>query len=98
MRRPSLIFAVAFFTAHAFAQPASEQGDAPTLGEISRGEPSETDAAEPKNFWQQDHLTGDWFGARTKLEEAGLTIDISLTAEWSQNWRGGLNTNGSAFQ
>ncbi len=47
---------------------------------------------------ESDTATGDWFGLRNDLADAGVTLDLTLIADWSHNLAGGLNTNGSAFR
>ncbi|HEY0292269.1 MAG TPA: carbohydrate porin [Hansschlegelia sp.] len=42
------------------------------------------------DFAERGKLTGDWGGARTKLRESGVEIDIDLTADSSYNLGGGL--------
>ncbi len=44
----------------------------------------------------RDRLLGDPFGARSFLEDHGLTIDSTLVFDFSKNFRGGLDTAGSA--
>lgn len=63
-------------------------------------EPEETPepAAAPTTFWNQDRLTGDWGGLRTKLADRGITITPDLTVDFGANFRGGANTEGSAFR
>lgn len=39
-----------------------------------------------------DRLTGGWGGARQKLEEAGITLDLGLTNVYQHNARGGVRT------
>ena len=46
----------------------------------------------------RDRLTGNWFTARTKLEDHGIAFEASLTSDWSSNFQGGNNTSGSAFR
>jgi porin len=41
----------------------------------------------------EDKATGDWWGERQQLEQAGITIDASLVLEGFKNFRGGLNTS-----
>jgi porin len=41
--------------------------------------------------WEWSRLTGDWAGARTWLEEHGLTIEGSFTIEWADAISGGLS-------
>ncbi|MBY0312899.1 MAG: carbohydrate porin [Phycisphaerales bacterium] len=42
-----------------------------------------------KPWWEWSRATGDWGGARTALEDAGLTIAGSFTLDWSSVWSGG---------
>lgn len=67
-------------------------GDAAPPADVDEG----TDAAAPKRewfgslpVWEWSRLTGDWHGARTGLENAGLTISGSYTLDWSSVWAGG---------
>ncbi len=54
------------------------------------------DTGKPPHEWQ--HLTDDWFGARPWLDDHGVVFEASITADWSSNWHGGQNTNGSSFR
>lgn len=45
-----------------------------------------------------EHATGDWLGARDALAENGVAFDAYLVADLSQNFRGGLDTEGRAFR
>ncbi|MFD1331779.1 carbohydrate porin [Methylopila musalis] len=49
-------------------------------------------------FWadlaSRERLTGDWGGARTKLEDAGVTFDASFTGDASRNVSGGFRRGG----
>ena len=45
-----------------------------------------------------DNLTGDWFGARQKLADKGITFDISFTGDVTKNVLGGLDTAGSTWR
>ena len=48
-------------------------------------------AGEKAECWLPgESATGDWGGARTKLEERGIELGIGLTAIWQANHRGGL--------
>ncbi|MDZ4830516.1 MAG: carbohydrate porin [Phycisphaerae bacterium] len=40
--------------------------------------------------WEWSRLTGDWAGARTWLEEHGVTIEGSFTIEWADAISGGI--------
>ena len=54
------------------------------------------DTGREPHEWQ--HLTDDWGGARPWLDDHGFVIESSLTFDWSSNWHGGANTNGSSFR
>lgn len=47
-------------------------------------------------WWDWSRATGDWGGVRTALEDGGLTINASLTHDWSSVWSGGLNQRASS--
>jgi porin len=61
------------------APPASEPGEREWFG---------VNGAMPWHTWSR--ATGDWGGVRTRLEEAGLTLSLSYTFEWSSVWEGGV--------
>jgi porin len=42
----------------------------------------------------EDKLTGDWRGLRSRLKQAGVSINASLVLEGFKNFRGGLRTSG----
>jgi porin len=60
------------------------------------GFPSSQPAEEPKTFWTQDRMTGDWGGLRTKLEDRGVKIDGSMTIAGDKTFKGGTSTAGNA--
>jgi porin len=45
--------------------------------------------------WEWSRLTGDWGGARTALEDAGLTFNASLRLDWQSVWSGGVRERAS---
>ena len=47
------------------------------------------------SWWQWEYATGDWAGGRPWLEDRGLTFEISYSADFFYNLRGGLNTSGA---
>ena len=51
-----------------------------------------------KSFLEWSHLTDDWFGLRPKLEDAGVTFTINLTADYTRVLSGGANSSASAFR
>lgn len=54
-------------------------------------------AEAPKTFWTRDTLTGDWGGLRTNLEEHGITVAGTYSAEALGNPSGGAKQRGVAF-
>lgn len=53
---------------------------------------------ESGGFWAdlaaRERLTGDWGGARTRLEDAGVTLEASFTGDATRNVSGGLSRGG----
>jgi porin len=47
------------------------------------------------DFWEQDTLSGDWGGLRSRLEKAGLTIGLQEQSELWGNVTGGLSRGGA---
>lgn len=45
-----------------------------------------------KPWWEWEHATGDWAGARPWLDEHGITPEVTYTGEVFSNLRGGINT------
>jgi porin len=41
-------------------------------------------------------ITGDWFGLRTKLADAGFTVGGAVDFDYSRNFQGGVSTSKSA--
>lgn len=65
--------------------------------------PTPQDAPEPPAVQsdtsaEHQYLTGDWFGLRRGLEDRGIEIGINGIADWSHNFRGGLDTERSVFR
>lgn len=46
-------------------------------------------------WWEGDYATGDWGGARTAMEEAGVSITIFNVNEGWYNTTGGIKTGGN---
>jgi porin len=44
----------------------------------------------PANFWQRDHLVGDWGGLRDRLKDAGIELGLEEEDEGWANLQGGL--------
>lgn len=49
-----------------------------------------------KPWGQWGRITGDWGGARTHLEDNGITFNGSLTTDWGTVIEGGLRNKGSS--
>jgi porin len=49
-------------------------------------------------FWEWEQLTGDWGGARPWLAQQGISLEPWWIMDASQNWHGGVNTEGGAFR
>lgn len=60
------------------------------------------DATEPNgagSWFTWDDATGDWGGARTRLEDAGITPELNFLIDWLANVDGGLSEgNAAAYQ
>src|SRR5262249_48733563 len=46
------------------------------------------------DFWHAPAMTGDWGGARTKLAEHGLSLNVNVLQYGMSNAYGGRSTNG----
>ena len=44
------------------------------------------------DLWAREHLTGDWRGLRTSIEERGVTLTLKHEAETWASGLGGLQT------
>lgn len=58
---------------------------------------SEPGAFAREHWRTRERMTGDWFGARSSREDAGITFDASLFLDWTANLNGGIRT-GSGVQ
>lgn len=89
MPRRAALLAI-FLVPNAFSQtPPAE----PVTHEVA-DEPREWFGGKPWREWER--ATGDWGGARTTLEDHGLTIGASYTVHWSGVWSGGLRNVASS--
>jgi porin len=57
-----------------------------------------SDESPPQSILTWPHASDDLFGARSKLENAGVAFDVLLTADYSKNFQGGIDTAGDAFR
>jgi porin len=65
--------------------PGSQAGNAAPQESSSQGQQIE-------NSGFEDKATGDWWGQRQRLKQAGVSIDATLVLEGFKNFRGGLRT------
>ena len=49
-------------------------------------------------FLRWQHATGDWFGVRGNLDDAGIIFETEVTSDWSRVLRGGLNNSQSVHR
>jgi porin len=54
------------------------------------------DTNKPVHEWQR--ATDDWLGARPWLDDRGVSFQANWTLDYSKNFRGGVDTAGSAFR
>lgn len=75
------------------------QADPPTPqpGDVIPPRP-EAPEPQPLPAYQDEYLTGDWAGLRTKLAQRGLSFEALATADLSKNFHGGLETEGEIFR
>jgi porin len=81
--------------------PAMPPDAAPAPGEPPLVEDAATTADGPRRetgpWWEWERMTGDWGGARTQLEDAGVFLSIDYTQVLQGNARGGRSTT-NAFR
>jgi porin len=78
--------------------PGHEQGDrAPEAAKPAEAAPKaeEREWFGGLSWWKWSRVTGDWGGARTSMEDKGITFAGSLTWEWSSVWDGGATNKAS---
>ena len=79
------------------APPVGTDAGGPTAGRPEVQQPTAAGQTEIEGgLLTRDRLLGDPFGVRSYLEDRGLTIDSTLVFDFSKNFRGGLDTAGSA--
>jgi porin len=52
-------------------------------------------AKQPASIWEQDTLTGDWGGARTKLKDKGIEFTLVYIGETFAVLSGGIDRRAS---
>lgn len=72
------------------ARGEREKAEAPKGEETKPTEEEEREWFGHKDLWEWSRLTGDWGGARSKLESVGIGFAGSYTLDWSSVWSGGL--------
>lgn len=67
-----------------------DRNDAPKVEETKPTPEEEREWFGHKAFWEWSRVTGDWGGARTRLENQGIEFAGSYTLDWSSVWSGGV--------
>lgn len=71
--------------------PQEPKAQSPTPKSEANGETTLNDWFGGNPIWEWEYATGDWNGARTRLEDRGLSIQASYTREWSSVLAGGIS-------
>jgi porin len=76
------------------AETPSSQNDNPLFSDIATQPDVATTQQNPTTSTAsfENNLTGDWWGQRQKLQDAGITVGATLTAEGFDNFQGGIDT------
>ena len=76
------------------APPGPEPGPTrvtpPAQSEAAAAKTPTDGAKEPASLWERERLTGDWYGLRVKLEDAGVKPGAQYQSEFWANMAGGL--------
>jgi len=72
---------------------AFDAGGNPLCSKCAAAQPAAAAESVPYDIWTAKHLFGDWGGARTELEDAGVKFSFLLGTMSQINFRGGLNTH-----
>ena len=64
-------------------------------GAIAVAQTAQPPALEPGSIWQQESLSGDWGGLRTRLTDAGVIVALQQQSEFWGNLSGGLSRGGA---
>lgn len=73
--------------------PYGYDGDHPLCRKCCTKRDAAPTEAEPYSLLTTKKLTGDWWGARTAMEDAGVNFAPLLVTHYQQNFRGGANTH-----
>jgi len=87
---------LSFLIAATLARPANAaEGDSAseTLAADATGTPTED--SEPAPNWSDTTLSGDWGGARKRLFDSGVQVDLVYTADYLRNNTGGSQRGGA---
>ena len=86
-------------TQAALAEIEGARGESPPMREALVDEAVErVSEEEPKGFWEQDTLTGEWGGLRTRLRDAGVDLSFLLILDGAKNFHGGSESGGDEFR
>jgi carbohydrate-selective porin OprB len=93
--RLGLMLALLFWVANSHAQERSSQptnsaGDVNTIYTAASAAPQAPANLRPFRLTlPQDHLFGDWYGLRTKLEKLGIDLNLTYVSDVAGNPSGG---------
>ncbi len=73
--------------------PYGYEGDNPLCSKCCKNKDAGKQGGEPYDLLTTKRLTGDWWGARTTMEDAGFSFAPLLITNYQQNFRGGANTH-----
>lgn len=74
-------------------RPPPESRPAANVASSSPAHTGQVNDRSSTDLWFRSRLTGDWGGARTELEEAGLSFALYYNSYFGVNAHGGLDTN-----
>lgn len=75
--------------------PRTRPEEKPAETAVPELPPEQPEWFDGKSFWEWSHLTGNWGGARTDLEQWGLTLAGSYTMDWTNVVSGGRRQESS---
>jgi len=83
-------------TLGAAADNPADLGKVIAAGKAPEGDSvAASDATDDTPNWQESTLTGDWGGARKRLYDSGVQVDLMYTADYLRNNAGGLQHGGA---
>jgi porin len=99
------VFLSALLVLHSatYGQEPTPAQSSPEKQKMAAATPATPDAASPApapvpapDFWEQEEMTGDWGGARSRMKEKGVTTEITLS-QFAQGVAAGGITRGGVY-